>query len=150
FSTLGDFEVPRTLAGDDSQRFTIPWPFDSLPADRRGTMFLVLRDGRGGASWARRGLFICDPFLDPPTIAAVEPPLVPPSGKVTIRGENLAHVIDVKLGTGWLANVRSDAAGGKLTGVVPSGTAPGPQPLVVRGKGCRDDPATVYEVGIPP
>ncbi len=150
FSTLGDFDAPRTLAGDDSQRFTIAWPFDELPADRRGTMFLVLRDGRGGASWARRGLFVCDPFLEPPTIAEVEPPLVPPSGKVTIRGGNLAQVIDVKLGTGWLANVSYDAEEEKLTGVVPSETEPGPQSLVVRGKSCRDDPAVSYEVGTAP
>lgn len=147
FSTFGDFEAARSPAGEALQSFGVPWPFDELPADRRGAIHAVLRDGRGGASWIKRGFFVCDPNLAPPAIAAVEPAGAPPASTVSIRGTGLDRVIDVRLGAGWLADVRYDAAGGALTGIVPSDTPAGPALLTVRGEGCGQDPAVEYSVG---
>jgi len=146
FSTAGLFSVTRTPAGDDSQRFIVPQPFDEPPAGGRVTLYAVLRDGRGGVDWLQRGLFVCDPFREAPTIVSVEPASGPPQTTVALRGERLDDVIDVALGTGYLSSVRWDPDLEALVGTVASDAAPGPTKLVVRGKGCRPDPEAAFEV----
>lgn len=149
FATFGDLGQIRTQAGDAKQSYTIPWPFDAMPSDRRATLYLVLRDGRGGVDWMTRGVFVCDPFLAAPVIESIEPAAAKPASTVTISGSGLDQVIDVKLGVHWLADVRFDSERRVLTGIVPSDAPAGTAQLTVRGRSCLPDPSSSLEVLAP-
>lgn len=149
FATAGIFDQPRTEAGQPTQRFTVPFLFERLPPNRLITLYTVLRDGRGGISSAVRGIYVCEPSLPVPTVTSVEPPSPRPGEKVTLVGEGLGHVLDVEIGGRLLSLPKYDEANGTFEGFVASDVPPGPQRLLVRGRGCRADPERTIEIATP-
>ncbi len=149
FTTAGVFEEPRSEAGMPTQKFTVPFVFDRLPPNRQLTLYSVLRDGRGGITGASRGVFVCEPGLPAPTVTSVTPESPKPGEKLVIAGTGLEHVLDAELGGRLLSLGKYDDAAGTYEGVVASDVAPGPQRLLVRGKGCRRDPERTIEVASP-
>ena len=87
-SLSGDLKSQLTAAGgrrDDS---------DPLPPDRRGRLWAVARDTRGGQVWAEWPWYICDGATPLPGVSAVERG----QGSLTLRGENLDQILDVLAG----------------------------------------------------
>jgi hypothetical protein len=149
FATVGGMTNERDLIDATTQSLYIPLAFDAMPADRRAEMWLVLRDSRGGVDVMTRGLFLCDMSIPPPVITAVTPASGPPGTLVQITGTGLEDILDVALGSGWIAAGHWDATAGAFVGSIPSDAAVGVQPLVARGKGCDPDLESSFEVTAP-
>jgi hypothetical protein len=146
FVTTGELATQRTPAEEaEDQTLVAPFLFSSVPASRRGTMYAVLRDGRGGADWMVRGLFICDPNLPAALLSSVSPGRGPPGTQVTLKGEGLSDALDVRAGSGFLTGAY-DPAVGAFVGTIPLDAPAGPMSLAVRGASCRADPESVFEV----
>jgi len=146
FSTAGSFEASRSEEGLAYQTFTPPNLFDAMPPDRSATLWVVMRDGRGGVDWQPRSAFFCDPFLAAARVDAISPASGPTATIVTLRGAGLEGVLDVQVGAAWLANLHYQAGTDVLTGFISSETPAGTQQVTVRGKSCLPDSQTSFEV----
>jgi hypothetical protein len=149
FATSGTLGTPRTVDAEAQQRLTMPFLFEETPADRRALLYLVLRDGRGGTDVMTRGLFICEPFAEAPSIESMDPARGPPRTVVQVRGPGVSEALDVAIGDGYLADGHFDASKGAFIGSIPSDTPVGPSALRVRGRSCMADPEVSFEVTAP-
>lgn len=117
-SLSGELRSKLTSAGDELSGN------DPIPPDRRGRLWAVARDTRGGQVWAEWPWYICDFAAPLPNVTSVDR-----SNGLTLRGENLDQILDVV------------AQGAAVRGVYsPSSRSwvgdPAPGPLEVRAKNC--------------
>lgn len=145
FSTAGTFNDGRTALDFESgsfnpETFAAPdgsnrWP---ISADRFESWWVVLQDGRGGASWTERPVFVCDPTRPTPQIRSVEPIAPVPGARIVLRGTDLDQILDVTVGARVVPGSYDPASGGWV-GTLPADTpAPTTQPLRARAKSCGD------------
>jgi hypothetical protein len=140
YSTAGRFSQPRlALRSEAAQVFTAPGSSkDPVPDDRLGELFVVLRDTRGGQSWVRQPLYVCDPALPDPTAVSLEPTTTGPPGTVVkVKGLEMASALDVLLGSHVLTGGKFSSAEDAFVGTVPPAPA-GAYPLTIRSKNCGD------------
>jgi hypothetical protein len=149
YSSHGRFTAERfdTETGE-SVGFIAPgsmeFPDDPVPERRQGTLWLVVRDDRGGQSFERYPFFVCDPSLPNPVVQAVMPP-VTPDGQVVVTGENLSAVLDVVVGDAALARGSFNAASQTYVGDAPA-LPSGSYPVTVRGRNCGQQTTTLRYV----
>lgn len=141
YSTAGRFSRERfDVTATDATTFIGPgsaeFPEDPVPDRRQGTVWLVVRDNRGGQSFDRYPFFVCDPTLPTPTIRAITPPATP-DGPVVVSGENLSGVLDVIVGDAALGRGSFNQAMGTFVGDAPS-LAAGRYPVRVRARNCAE------------
>lgn len=98
---------------------------DPIPENRRGSLWGVLRDSRGGQAWREWKWFLCDPALPAPHVTRIERTAT----ELTLRGENLDQLLDV---IAWGAAVRGAYSPTSDTWV--GDAADGP--LELRAKNC--------------
>lgn len=141
YSSAGRFSRERFDAtAADATTFIAPgsmeFPEDPVPERRTGTIWLVVRDNRGGQSFDRYPFFVCDPALPNPTLTSITPPATP-DGQVVVTGENLSAVLDVVVGDVALGRGAYNQALGTFVGDVPA-LPSGSYPVTVRGRNCND------------
>jgi hypothetical protein len=93
YSTTGRFSQQRTALREAVKTvLTAPGTVtdDPIPERRTGSLYVVLRDTRGGQSWQSYPLFICDSSLVEP-----EPMKVTWGPQVVVEGSNLDQLLDV-------------------------------------------------------
>lgn len=152
YSTTGRFLYPRLELGSGTEETFQPPDGRStnpIPEDRRGFMWVVLRDTRGGQSFVQRPFFLCDEALAAPTIEASTPAQGAADGTqlLTLTGKDLSSVLDVLVGGKALLQQRYDAERGAVEGLVPP-LPPGQHAIVVRGQHCADE-QTTFTFGSP-
>jgi hypothetical protein len=142
YSTTGSFSQDRIALGTTvPETFTAPAGTDSdpLPDKRGGTLWIVLRDTRGGLSWNTWPMFICDPTLPAPSFTALDPPTGRADGTTTmgVQGQNISSVLDLLVGGIALRQAAFSPVVKEFTGLVPP-LPSGSYPVTVRGKDCQD------------
>ena len=70
----------------------------------------------------------------------------PPGTLVQITGTGLEDILDVGIGSGWIAAGHWAATAGAFVGSIPSDATVGVQSLIARGKGCDPDLESSFEV----
>jgi hypothetical protein len=128
YTTAGRFTQDRVaLDSDVKSKLTGPGDTktenDPIPDNRRGTLWAVVRDSRGGQVWRAWPWYLCDGAAPSPRVTSVERD----SSGTVLHGENLDQVLDVI------------ASGAALHGGYSSGTGtwqgdPSSGPLQVRAK----------------
>ncbi len=147
FTTFGNFDEVRVVADkEDAQKIHLPWHFEAMPADRKATMWVVLRDGRGGVDAKEQELYLCDASRGAPVIESVVPTAGPPGTLVRLSGQGVEELLDVRLGEGFLVNGEWDAASRTYVGSVPANAPVGELKLQPRGRGCAQDPELAFTV----
>lgn len=136
FSTAGRYSEARTALREGvTTVFTGPGGKDDpVPDDRKGTVWVVLRDTRGGQSWREVPLVVCDPSLPAPVVTAVHAPATA-GAPVSVEGEHLENAVDVLLGEQALVNGAVSTVSGRFEGLVPGG-ATGTLPVSVLSRAC--------------
>ena len=152
YSTSGRFNYERiALRGAVPGIFTAPGspdnPTDVVPLRRNGTLYAVLRDSRGGQTWADYPFFICDTFLEGPILTAVHSPATR-ADPVVIEGRSLENVLDVIVGGVALENGAFNALTGSWEALVPNSLLGGSYPVRLHGKECRRG-ETAFTLTIP-
>jgi hypothetical protein len=102
YTTAGRFDHDRVaLTESVKARLTAPGSValenDPIPDDRRGTLWAVVRDSRGGQSWSTWPWWLCDPSQPRPIITSVETTsgtLTNP-GTLTLHGVHLDQIMNV-------------------------------------------------------
>jgi hypothetical protein len=150
YATTGNFSLDRVaLRSGTPENFTAPdgSSANPVPPDRAGTLWVVVRDTRGGLNWVQYPLFICDPTLPAPAAASLDPPSGPANGNTTlgVKGQNLSSVLDVVLGGMALGGGAYSPILGEFVGVVPP-LPSGTYPVSLRGKDCQDYPTSLSYV----
>ncbi|MBK7859984.1 MAG: hypothetical protein IPJ65_15450 [Archangiaceae bacterium] len=140
YSSAGRFSLERfDLAGEEDTVFTAPGaadiPEDPVPSRRQGTLWLVLRDGRGGQSFSTVPFFVCDDSLPEPKPASVMSP-TSEGELVRVRGANMASVVDVTVNGVALPRGAYSPVADAFLGEVPAGLAPGRYKLGFVTKKC--------------
>ncbi len=136
YSSAGRFSAAR-FDTSTSERVTFfapgstEFPEDPVPANRTGTMWLVVRDDRGGQAFARYPFFVCDPALPNPVVTGV----TASGNEVVVTGQNLNAALDVVVGDAAIARGVATAAG--YVGDAPA-LAAGSYPVKVRGRNCNE------------
>lgn len=136
YSTGGRFTAPRVdLGAGDVTRYTAPGSAadDPVPDRRTGSMFFVLRDGRGGQANLTVPFYVCD-SSPTPVVTAVELPATA-TDPVVVRGDNLTSVLDVLLGGKPLVGSAYSTVRKTFEGRLPA-LPPGTYPVEVHGKNC--------------
>jgi len=139
YSTAGRFSEERTALREGVKtKYTAPGakPFDPVPERRTGTIWLVVRDNRGGQAFDRYPFFVCDPSLPNPSVTGIAPPATP-DGQVVVTGENLSATLDVVVGDVALNRGSFNASAGTFVGDAPA-LAAGSYAVKVRGRNCND------------
>jgi hypothetical protein len=137
YATSGRFDRERfEVTSAEPTRFTPPgspsYPEDPLPVRRSGTVWLTVRDNRGGQAFATYPFFVCDHALAQPMVSQLT---VDGAGTVLATGQNLEAVLDVLVGGVALGDGGYSSARGGYVGTMPRLTA-GRWPVVLRTKGC--------------
>ncbi len=149
YSTAGRFSVPRVdLDSGTITGFTAPGSpqiaDDPVPDKRTGTLWAVLRDGRGGLSQQSVGFYVCDDSATP-TVTAIMPPATMGDG-VVVTGTDLADALDVVVGEVALPHASYSPGRNAFIGdapALPSGT----YPVTLRSKNCSvTDTGLTYTV----
>lgn len=63
-----------------------------VPSRRTGTIYVTLRDTRGGQTWQTFPLYVCDEMLPEPVVSRVTSE---PNEPLVVMGENLEQLLDV-------------------------------------------------------
>lgn len=133
-SPVTDFVAPGSTEAPD----------DPVPERRTGTVYLVVRDSRGGQAFRQYPFYVCDESPAPKVTA-----IAPPSGtedRVVVTGENLAGALDIVVGDVALAEASYSPGRQAFLGAPPA-LPPGTYPVRVRGKNCSDaDTGLTYTV----
>lgn len=149
FSTSGRFrEDAVALDSQVPEDFTAPGfdPKDLVPPDRKGMLWAVLRDSRGGLAWREQPFFSCDAALFAhPQVTSVQSPAAP-GGLLVLQGEQLGNIVDVVV-NGVVVKGTFSAARGSWEGE-PRGIAAGTWPLELRSADCTAGPEP-FAVTIP-
>ena len=141
YSSGGRFSRERfDVTTTDATTFIAPgsaeFPDDPVPDRRTGTVWLVVRDDRGGQSFDRYPFFVCDPSLPNPTVTSIAPPTTP-DGQVIVTGENLNAALDVVVGDVALGRGSYNSAMSTFVGDAPA-LPSGSYAVKVRGRNCND------------
>jgi hypothetical protein len=138
YSTSGRFDQARVdLAKGPATNFIAPGskeiPDDPVPEKRTGTIWLVMRDGRGGQHFETLPFYVCDDSPTP-TLTRLEAPTV--SGDpIKATGENMAGTLDLVIGGVALTRASYSPGTNAFLGdvpVLPSGT----YAVELRAKNC--------------
>lgn len=128
YSTAGRFSEERTAMREDVKTvFTAPGgddPKDPVPAGREGTLFVVLRDTRGGQSWEEVPFYVCDAARPAPRVTQVTWPSSA-TDPVVLTGTNLEQLLDVVVDGVALENGAYSPASGTWRGFLPAGVEVG-------------------------
>ncbi len=124
YSTRGRFDRERfDVSGAPVTRFTAPgsaqFPDDLVPERRTGSLWLVVRDDRGGQAFASHSFFICD-------AAAAQPKILQASVSgedVIVTGERLEGLLDVMVGDAALVRGAYDSVRQAFVGQRPAGVS---------------------------
>jgi hypothetical protein len=139
YSTSGRFEPSRVvLRSGTPLEFRPPegTRLQPFPENRRGTLWTVVRDVRGGQSWREVPFYLCDERQPAPNVSAVE---TRGEGLVVLRGENLSSVLDVVIAGRALERGAWSPVRNTYEALLPVGTPPGEYEVVVRGRHCHDE-----------
>lgn len=141
YSTTGRFEPFARLAlrTDGVMDLLAPGPTreeDPVPEDRRGTLWAVLRDSRGGNGWASSPLYLCDPARPAPVVQAVAAP-ASRGEPLVLTGSDLGEVLDVLLDGVPALRVAARADGARLVADVPPEVPPGSYALRLATTNCE-------------
>ena len=139
YSTSGRFEPERVVLRSGTPLEYRPpdgTKLQPFPEDRRGTLWTVVRDVRGGQSWVEVPFYLCDEGQPAPKVTAVEPQS---GGLVVLRGENLSSVLDVVLGGRALERGFYSPVRDTYEALQPMDLPSGEHEVVVRGKHCQDE-----------
>jgi hypothetical protein len=138
YATAGRFDPERVVLRSGTPQVWLPpdgRPTNAMPPDRRGRLWVVVRDTRGGTNWLESPFYICDESLPAPRVTAVE---TEPGGLLVLRGESLSSVLDVVVGGQALTRAAYSASRGTYEGLLPV-LPPGEYAVQVRGRHCRDE-----------
>lgn len=124
YSTRGRFDRERfDVTGNPVTRFTAPgsaqFPDDTVPDRRTGSVWLVVRDDRGGQTFATYSFFVCDPSAPTPTITQA----TVSGDDVVVTGERLEAVLDVMVGDAALVRGAYDSVRQAFVGQRPAGVS---------------------------
>lgn len=136
YSTSGKLSEDRqALDSVVPEEFTAPGfdPIDLVPPDRKGTLWAVLRDSRGGITWREQAFFSCSSVFPPPVVRQATSPTAP-GELLVLEGNDLGSIVDVLVG-GVVVRGTNSAARGTWEGV-PQGVPKGTWPLELRGADC--------------
>jgi hypothetical protein len=149
YSSSGRFSQARFDVFDSPETdFVAPGsaeaPDDPVPERRTGTVYLVVRDSRGGQAFTSYPFYVCDDSTAP-RVTAIAPP-TSSEDRVVVTGENLANALDVVVGDVALAQGSYSPGRQSFLGAPPA-LPPGTYPVRVRGKDCSDaDTGLTYTV----
>lgn len=136
-----DSPEPTTFIAPGAAEF----PTDPVPDKRLGSIWLVVRDNRGGQAYEKFAFYVCDPALPTPKVTSIVAP-TKPGDPVIARGDDLAHVLDLVIGDVALdKSGYSPVAYNGFTGELPP-LAPGSYKVSVRGKNCSNVETTLTYV----
>jgi hypothetical protein len=138
YTTSGRFEPARVVLRSGTPLVYQPPDgsrFQPFPEQRRGTLWAVVRDVRGGQDWREVPFFLCDARLPAPRVTAVE---VLEDTVVVLQGEHLSSVLEVVVGGRVLKQGFHSPVRGTYEALPPA-LPPGEYEVVVRGKHCRDE-----------
>ncbi len=137
YSTSGRFSEERiALRSEVPELYTAAGSAkEPLPERRSQTLYVVVRDTRGGQAWTSYPLFLCDRALPLPSASAVEPARATAGSDLTLRGSNLDSVLDVVVG--GVALRRLSCSNTECVGELPP-LQPGTHAVTLRGKSCAD------------
>ncbi len=139
YATAGRFEPYRMVLRSETPLEYLPPDGSRLqpfPEKRQGTLWVVVRDVRGGQAWREMPFYLCDTSLPAPRVTAVE---VRTDGLVVLRGEELASVLDVVVGGQALEQGFYSPARDNYEALRPATLPSGEYPVVVRGRHCQDE-----------
>lgn len=142
FTSAGALDKSRTVDSDPDQFFTAPDGSSddaqhAISSGRGFTLWVVLRDGRGGTDWAALPGLLCDPSLP-----AIELTSATTDGtSVTLSGAHLDLLVDASL-DGQPLSGTYQAASGSFVARLPAGTH-GRHPVLARGRSCSSSEATL-------
>lgn len=137
YSTSGRFDQARIDVTGAPTQFIVPGstevPDDPVPEKRTGTIWMVMRDGRGGQHFEVLPFFICD-GSPTPKVTSLLPPATP-GDPLVATGENMAGALDLIIG--GVAVSRGSYSPGRdaFLGDAPP-LPPGTYPVELRGKNC--------------
>lgn len=135
FTSAGALDKSRTVDSDPDQTFTAPDGSQddaahAIPAGRTFTLWVVLRDGRGGTDWAALPGRICDPSLPAIRLTSASSD----GQSLTLSGEHLELLVDASLdGQPLSGTFKPDA--GTFVARLPAGSQ-GTHLIEARGQSC--------------
>ncbi len=139
YSTAGRFDQARVdVTTGTPTNFIAPGsvevPEDPVPEKRTGTVWLVMRDGRGGQHFEVFPFYICDDSPTP-TVTRLQPPMAA-GDPLVATGENMAGALDLVIG--GLALTRASYSPGQnaFLGDLPV-LPPGTYAVELRAKNCE-------------
>lgn len=140
YSTSGRFSLERVeLAKQTDTFFTAPGapdiPEDPVPARRFGTIWLVLRDSRGGQAFSALPFFVCDESLPEPMPLQVISPATR-GDTVSVKGESMSSALDVVVNGIALQRGAYSPAQDAFLGDLPPELPAGTYPVTVRTRRC--------------
>lgn len=125
YSTMGRFTELRTALRENVKTsLQAPGgtdPLDVVPEKRSGTMWVVLRDTRGGENWQQWPMFVCDESAEAVKLSSIEWP-ASVGEPVVVHGEGLGSVLDVIVDGQALENGRFSPTANSWQGTLPAGT----------------------------
>ncbi|MCC6336547.1 MAG: hypothetical protein IT380_21485 [Myxococcales bacterium] len=128
YSTAGRFTEARTALREQVKTvFTAPGgedETDPVPQRRTGTLYLVLRDTRGGQAWSEVPFYVCDAARPAPQVASVDWP-VTAGEPVVLHGASLDQVLDVIVDEAALEDGAFSPSNGTWRGFLPQGVDAG-------------------------
>jgi hypothetical protein len=138
YSSSGRFDQARVdLAKGQPTTFIVPGskeiPEDPVPEKRTGTIWLVMRDGRGGQHAETLPFYICDDSPTP-TLANLQAP-TSAGDPIVATGDNMAGTLDLVIGGVALTRASYSPGSNAFLGdvpVLPSGT----YAVELRAKNC--------------
>lgn len=138
YSTAGRFDQARVDVSEGAPTaFIVPGsaevPEDPVPERRTGTLWLVLRDGRGGQLFETLPFYVCD---DSPTprLTRVQAPATPDDPLIA-TGENMSGTLDLVIGGLAVGKGNYSPADDAFLGDAPA-LPPGTYPVELRAKNC--------------
>jgi hypothetical protein len=138
YTTAGRFSEDRvTLGSDVKSKLTLSQtdPDNPFPDDRRGMLWAVLRDSRGGQSWSSWPTYLCDDAAPAPVLGTLD------ASPFALHGEHLDQVLDVFVDGKHLAGA-FDASTGTWKGAAPV-TGAGAHAVEVVTTACASQTASV-------
>ncbi len=135
YTTAGGLADDRVALGEGrTATFTAPGADDlPIPESRRGQVWAVVRDTRGGQSWLEVPLFVCEPLGPAPVVRSVSLE----NSEVRLEGEHLDRILDVTVGGQALGDPAFSTVKSSFGGVLPQLSA-GEHPMVLRLRDCTD------------
>lgn len=138
YSSAGRFDRARVdLATPEPTTFIVPGspevPDDVVPDKRTGTIWLVVRDGRGGQAFEAYPFYVCDDTATP-SLTSLEAPTAM-GDPLVAKGTNLSGTLDLIVGGVALTHASYSPARDAFIADPPS-LPPGTWPVQLRAKNC--------------